>query len=128
VVSYAAYLWKMLWPSGLAAFYPHPGTSLASARVAISALALLAISALVLRQAARRPYLLVGWLWYLGTLVPVIGLVQVGSQAMADRYAYVPLLGIFVMLAFALDEAARWRPRAPCPRCGRAALIVALGL
>lgn len=111
-VSYVAYLGKMLWPAGLAAFYPHVALSLASPRVVFSALGLLLATALVARQAARRPYLLVGWLWYLGTLVPVIGLVQVGSQAMADRYAYVPLLGIFIMLVFAADElgGARVRP------------------
>ena len=106
LVSYLAYLGKMVWPSRLAVFYPHPATPLASPRVALCAVALLLVTVLVWRQASRRPYLLVGWLWYLGTLVPVIGLVQVGSQAMADRYAYVPLLGIFVMLAFGAAEPA----------------------
>src|SRR5205823_6385135 len=71
------------------------------------------ISVLAVREARRRPYLLVGWLWYLGTLVPVIGLVQVGEQAMADRYTYVPLIGIFVALAWGLPDlltALRLRP------------------
>jgi tetratricopeptide (TPR) repeat protein len=126
IVSYAEYLWKMLWPSGLAAFYPHPGAS-AAWRVAVSALVLLAASALALRQASRRPFLLVGWLWYLGTLVPVIGLVQVGSQAMADRYAYVPLVGIFVLLAFAADEAGGGTTRGVL-RAAAAAWLLALGL
>jgi tetratricopeptide (TPR) repeat protein len=120
VVAYVAYLWKMLWPARLAVFYPHPGAGLAWSRVALCALLLLLVSALVWRQASRRPYLLVGWLWYLGTLVPVIGIVQVGSQAMADRYAYVPLLGIFLMLAFLADEAAGGARRA----LGAAALLL----
>jgi Tfp pilus assembly protein PilF len=99
VVAYAMYLWKMVWPSHLAPLYPHPGDSLPAWQVAISALALLAVTVVVLRFRSR-PYLLTGWLWFLGTLVPVIGLVQVGDQAMADRYAYIPLIGIFVMLAW----------------------------
>jgi tetratricopeptide (TPR) repeat protein len=103
VVAYAMYLWKMLWPSRLAALYPHPGNSLAMWQVVLSAAILLAITALVWVFRGRR-YLAVGWFWFLGTLVPVIGLVQVGEQAMADRYAYVPLIGIFVMVAFGLDD------------------------
>ena len=98
VVAYATYLWKMIWPSHLAPLYPHPGDSLAAWQVLISALVLLAVTGAVLRFRSRR-YLLTGWLWFLGTLVPVIGLVQVGDQAMADRYAYIPLIGIFVMIA-----------------------------
>ncbi len=98
-VAYAMYLWKMIWPSHLAPIYPHPGNSLAAWQVAVSFLILLAVSGVVLKFRARR-YLLTGWLWFLGTLVPVIGLVQVGDQAMADRYAYIPLIGIFVMIAW----------------------------
>jgi len=103
VVAYATYLWKLIWPSHLAPLYPHPGDSLASWQVALSLLVLLAITSIVLAFRAKR-YLLVGWLWFLGTLVPVIGLVQVGDQAMADRYAYVPLLGIFVMIAWGFAD------------------------
>jgi protein O-mannosyl-transferase len=109
LASYVAYLGKAFWPSKLAVFYPHPGAALTPVRVTLAALVLLAVSVLVASQARRRGYLLVGWLWYLGTLVPVIGLVQVGSQAMADRYAYVPLVGIFVMLAFGGAELAAGR-------------------
>jgi protein O-mannosyl-transferase len=105
VVAYARYLWKMVWPSDLAPLYPHPGDSLPAWQVAISALVLLAVTVAVLRFRSRR-YLLTGWLWFLGTLVPVIGLVQVGDQAMADRYAYVPLIGIFVMLAWGAADLA----------------------
>jgi Tfp pilus assembly protein PilF len=95
-VSYVAYLGKAFWPSGLSIFYPYhapppPG-------YLVSAVALLVlITVMVLLRFRRRPYLLVGWFWYLGTLVPVIGLVQVGSQAMADRYTYLPLIGIFII-------------------------------
>ena len=99
VVAYATYLWEMIWPTHLAPLYPHPGDSLATWKVVISALVLLTVTAGVLRFRSRR-YLLTGWLWFLGTLVPVIGLVQVGDQAMADRYAYIPLIGIFVMIAW----------------------------
>lgn len=98
LVSYVAYGFKMLWPARLAAFYPH--RELAPAVVAGAALLLLGVSAVVAWRVRREPYLAVGWLWYLGTLVPVIGIVQVGSQAMADRYAYVPLIGLFVAIAW----------------------------
>jgi len=99
VVAYATYLWKMIWPSHLAPLYPHPGHSLPGWQVGISALVLLAVTGLALKFRSKG-YLLTGWLWFLGTLVPVIGLVQVGDQAMADRYAYIPLVGIFVMVAW----------------------------
>jgi protein O-mannosyl-transferase len=105
VVAYATYLWKMVWPSHLAPLYPHPGDSLAVWQVAISALVLLAVTGAVQRFRSRR-YLLTGWLWFLGTLVPVIGLVQVGDQAMADRYAYIPLIGIFIMITWGAADLA----------------------
>jgi tetratricopeptide (TPR) repeat protein len=98
--SYLAYLGQAVWPVGLAAFYPHPEASLPPGRVAAAAALLLAVTALLFAGRARLRPQLVGWLWYLGTLVPVIGLVQVGTQAMADRYAYVPLIGIFVAVAW----------------------------
>jgi Flp pilus assembly protein TadD len=103
IYAYAMYLWKMVWPARLAPLYPHPGESLAAWQVFFAAMVLIAITALTLKFHRRR-YLLVGWLWFLGTLVPVIGLVQVGDAAMADRYAYIPLIGIFVMLAFGLAD------------------------
>jgi Flp pilus assembly protein TadD len=99
ICAYAMYLWKMVWPTRLAPMYPHPGDSLGAWQVVLAGLALIAITVVVCRLRAHR-YLLVGWLWFLGTLVPVIGLVQVGEAAMADRYAYIPLIGIFVMIAF----------------------------
>jgi hypothetical protein len=100
---YAMYLWKMVWPARLAPLYPHPGDSLAAWRVMVAAVVLLPITAVVWQLRTHR-YLLVGWLWFLGTLVPVIGLVQVGEAAMADRYAYIPLIGIFVAIAFGVAE------------------------
>jgi tetratricopeptide (TPR) repeat protein len=106
VVSYGSYLRMMFWPADLAVFYPHRQNLLSLWQVAGAAAVLLAISGLVAWQARRRPYLIVGWLWFLGTLVPVIGLVQVGGQAMADRYTYLPLIGPFVMLAWGLPDLA----------------------
>jgi tetratricopeptide (TPR) repeat protein len=108
VVAYATYLWKMIWPAHLAPLYPHPGNSLPVWQVAISALVLLAITSAVFRFRTKQ-YLLTGWLWFLGTLAPVIGLVQVGDQAMADRYAYIPLVGIFVMIAWGVTDLANSR-------------------
>jgi len=111
LIAYVTYLVKMVWPSGLAVFYPTPAVLLAW-WVAGAALVLSALSVLAFRAARQRPYLLVGWLWYLGTLVPVIGIVQVGDQAMADRYTYLPLVGIFIIVTWgACDLAARWPSR-----------------
>jgi Flp pilus assembly protein TadD len=112
LTSYVAYLGMTLWPSGLAVFYPYSAAALSPAKAAGAALLLALVTAGCLWQARQRPYLLVGWLWYLGTLVPVIGLIQVGSQAMADRYTYVPLIGVFVALVWGVgDLLERWR----CP-------------
>jgi tetratricopeptide (TPR) repeat protein len=99
------YLWKMLWPARLAPLYPHPGNSLPGWRIMIAGLVLIALTALAWRF-RKRGYPLTGWLWFLGTLVPVIGLVQVGDAAMADRYAYIPLIGIFVIISFAAADIA----------------------
>lgn len=99
VVSYAAYLGKMLWPADLAAFYPFPAEPPWEPALLCSLL-LGIVTFLIVRQFQRRPFLLTGWFWYLGTLVPVIGIVQVGGQAMADRYTYVPSIGFFVALVW----------------------------
>jgi hypothetical protein len=98
-VSYARYLGKMFWPVNLSVFYPHPGRWPASQTLPAVALVLL-VSFGAVGRARKNPYLPVGWFWFLGTLVPVIGLVQVGAQAMADRYAYLPLIGIFIALVW----------------------------
>ncbi|MFZ0313264.1 MAG: tetratricopeptide repeat protein [Candidatus Korobacteraceae bacterium] len=106
IVSYVKYLRNAFWPTGLAPMYPHPGDALRAWQVYGALLILLTITLLVVER-RRRPYLLVGWLWFLGTLVPMIGLVQVGRQAMADRYAYMPLIGIFIMVCWGVAELTR---------------------
>jgi protein O-mannosyl-transferase len=98
MVSYVTYIFKMFWPARLAVFYPYSPPS--GWWVIGSMLILLGVSAVAIWAARRHPYLLVGWLWYLGTLVPVIGLVQVGDQPRADRYTYIPLIGLFIMIAW----------------------------
>jgi Flp pilus assembly protein TadD len=111
LVSYANYILKTIWPENLAAYYPHPG--MASGWWVLGAsLLLVAVSILAIRTTRQLPWFIVGWLWYLGTLVPVIGLLQVGSQAMADRYTYVPLIGLFIITAWGFPELiAGWRDK-----------------
>ena len=103
IVSYARYLQKAFWPSGLAPMYLHPGDTIQVWRVFVSLVVLVAVTALV-AVGWRRRYLTVGWLWFLGTMVPMIGLMQVGRQAMADRYAYLPFLGLFIMLCWGVSD------------------------
>ena len=100
LVACVAYLGKAVAPFGLTVFYPHPGSSLPIERVLLAVLAIAVATVLAVRFARTRPWLAVGWLWFLGTLVPVLGLVQVGSQAMADRYTYIPLIGASIAVAF----------------------------
>ncbi|HOC56311.1 MAG TPA: tetratricopeptide repeat protein [Verrucomicrobiota bacterium] len=128
LVSYARYFGKMLWPKDLSILYPHPG-HWPMWQVIGSAVLLLAVFAGVVLAARRRPYLAVGWLWFCGTLVPVIGLVQVGIQSMADRYTYVPLIGLFIMLAWGVDAlvpARPWRGKALALGAGLALAACAL--
>jgi Tfp pilus assembly protein PilF len=96
LISYVNYIGKMVWPSSLAVFYPYP-QAFPIWQVMGATLFLLGVSILAVYLGKRYPYFLVGWLWYLVTLVPVIGLVQLGSQAMADRYTYIPLIGLFII-------------------------------
>jgi hypothetical protein len=103
LVSYVAYIIKMIYPMRLAVVYPHPGPNLPWWQVALSSLALIGFTVFIVRR-AKRDYLRMGWLWYLLTLVPVIGLVQVGGQGMADRYTYVPLIGLFVAIVWAICD------------------------
>ena len=101
-LAYVTYLGKTIWPSSLAVFYPHPRAGLLAVSALLAFLVLACATVLMLRLRKSAPYLPFGWLWYLGTLVPVIGLIQVGEQAMADRYTYIPLIGIFVAVAWGL--------------------------
>ncbi len=111
-VSYLLYLGKAVWPVKLAVFYPHPG-AWPPLLVALAAGLLIACTILAVRWHRRFPYALTGWLWYLGTMAPLIGLVQLGTQGMADRYTYIPLTGIFLVLAWGLpDILGRWRHKA----------------
>jgi tetratricopeptide (TPR) repeat protein len=110
LVSYGRYLGKMLWPQDLAVLYPFPAAWPLS-WVAAVVLLLVCVSVVVARVAKRQPYLVVGWLWYLGTLVPVIGLIQVGRQSMADRFTYIPMVGILIGVSWGVADAIAVRPR-----------------
>lgn len=103
IVSYCRYLGKTFWPDDLCVCYPHPDFWPLYA-VILCALTLITVTAFVTTQLRQRPYLFVGWFWYLGTLVPVIGIVQVGQQAMADRYTYFPTIGILLIVVFGIRE------------------------
>jgi tetratricopeptide (TPR) repeat protein len=103
-ISYMQYIIKMIWPVHLAVFYPHPDQNVSVPIAVISAVFLLIVTVLVIRFAGNHKYLVTGWFWYLGTLVPVIGLIQVGSHAMADRYTYMTLTGLFIIIAFSAKE------------------------
>lgn len=111
-VSYLEYLGKTFWPLKLAVFYPHPGDALPAWKGILCGMALVGISVLSLKLIKKAPYLAFGWFWYLGTLVPVIGIVQAFRwwHGMADRYMYIPLIGIFIVVAWGLPELlANWR-------------------
>ncbi|HEY6329875.1 MAG TPA: tetratricopeptide repeat protein [Blastocatellia bacterium] len=104
IVSYLSYVEKAIWPTRLAVFYPHPFGAIPIWQVALSAAALGVITGLAVISLLRIKFLAIGWLWYVGTLVPVIGLVQVGGQSRADRYAYIPLIGLFIVLVWGMAE------------------------
>ncbi len=110
IVAYSSYLLKTVLPRGLAVFYPYPQTP-SFWKVGAAAVIFVCISVLAIRLARRRPYLAMGWSWYVVTLIPVIGLVQVGSQSMADRYTYVPLIGIFIAIAWGIPDL--WHRKEP---------------
>jgi protein O-mannosyl-transferase len=128
IVSYAAYIGKLVWPARLGVFYPHRESSLPMGQVVATAGVLVLVTAAALRAARRAPYLAVGWLWYLGTLLPVIGIVQVGTQAMADRYTYVPAIGLFIALSWgaAALGAQRWPARALAVAAAAALMALAV--
>jgi tetratricopeptide (TPR) repeat protein len=129
LVAYVRYLGMAFWPADLAVFYPHPGTSLSLAEVLGAALLLAALTAGAVALRRKAPYLLVGWLWFLITLLPVIGFVQVGVQALADRYTYIPFIGPFVAVVWGASAlASRWRPLALALRAVAAAVLLSLAL
>ena len=105
LVSCVIYVKQMIWPVGLAVFYPHPGDQLPVWEVGLAIVLLGLVSAGVIALRHKRPYLVTGWFWYLTMLVPVIGLIQVGSQAHADRYTYLPQIGLYLLLAWAITDA-----------------------
>jgi len=123
LVSYVSYIKKMVWPHNLAVYYPYP-ESIPFWEVAGAALFLVCVSILVFRALRSKPYLAVGWLWYIGTLVPAIGLIQAGLwPAIADRFAYVPIIGLFIVIAWGVpDLVVRWRHR----KVGLAAIAATL--
>jgi len=104
MISYFEYLWKMLWPKGLAILYAHPGNTLAVWKGVLCGIALLVITTIAIKLIRKAPYFAVGWFWYLGTLIPVIGFITPGPHLIADRYAYLPLIGIFVIIAWGVPE------------------------
>jgi Flp pilus assembly protein TadD len=126
-ISYVRYLGKTVLPTDLSAFYPHPSLLPPWWQWAGAILLLAAVSLLAARTARSRPWLAVGWLWYLGTLVPMIGLVQVGGQAMADRYAYLPIAGLFIAAAWEAARAVCGRRTAPTAALAAAVVLLAAG-
>jgi tetratricopeptide (TPR) repeat protein len=111
-LSYAKYIGKMFWPQNLAVFYPFDAGRIAFWQVAMCVLLLLVISIFVIRFGRNQKYLPAGWFWFVGTLIPVIGLVQVGGQAYADRYTYIPYIGLFIMIAWGLPKLlSKWPQR-----------------
>jgi cytochrome c-type biogenesis protein CcmH/NrfG len=125
VYAYAMYVWKGFWPVRLAVFYPYPA-ALTGWQLGLAAAFVVTESVLVWRNRASRPYLVTGWLWFLGILVPVIGLIQVGEQAMADRYAYIPMIGIFLMAVWGAAELAESRDLSFPSRVKSAAVVLVI--
>src|SRR5438874_5951537 len=110
IISYVLYIWQMVWPANLAVFYPHPENRLLPWEIISSLLLLVCGTAIPIALRKQRPYLITGWLWYLGMLVPVIGLVQVGWQGRADRYTYLPQIGLYIAITWPVaDVTAAWR-------------------
>ena len=127
--TYVIYVWKTLWPTHLAVFYPHPNDTLAFWEVVLAIGFLLAVTAAAIVFRRERPYLFTGWFWYLVILVPVIGLVQVGEQGHADRYTYLPQIGLFVIVVwFAADLAIVRRSRSSLAITTAVALLLIVAL
>jgi Tfp pilus assembly protein PilF len=126
MLSYMRYLGRMFWPTSLTAFYPYP-KSMPEPLVAVAAVVLIAVTAAAWWLRDKAPYFLVGWLWYLGTLVPVIGIIQVGQQSHADRYSYIPLVGIFIAIVWGVYDLVASKP-ALLRAAGVAAAVILLVL
>ncbi len=127
-LAYAKYIGKAIWPVHLTPLYPHPGLSVNVVASIASGIAILSVSVLALVFRRQRPFF-VGWFWFLGTLVPMIGLVQISIHSMADRYAYIPMIGIFVIIAWAIgDLVEKWHLPQSVPLAVSAAVLVALGV
>jgi tetratricopeptide (TPR) repeat protein len=103
-VSYVAYIWQMFWPARLAAFYPHPNDQLAVWQVILAVTFLISVSLLAIQCRKEQPHIFTGWFWYIGMLVPVIGLVQAGEQGRADRYMYLPQIGLYILIVWTVAE------------------------
>jgi len=128
-VSYVKYIMKMIWPADLAILYPLYGNRPPVWQPVLAAILLIAVSIWIVRSAQKRKYLPIGWLWFLGTLVPVIGVVHVGAQSMADRYSYIPSVGLLVIAAWGIDElTAKWRSRKTALSVSASIIILALGI
>jgi protein O-mannosyl-transferase len=127
LASYLKYVILTFWPNDLAVYYPYTTAGTPAWQIICAAFLLIGITALCFFQRKIRPYLVVGWLWFLGTLVPVIGIVQVGGQTMADRYFYIPSIGLFIVIAFGLADIAKTRRVAPS-LSGAVASVVLLAL
>jgi len=129
MISYFEYLWKMLWPKGLAILYAHPGNTLALWKGVLCGIALLVITTISIKLIRKAPYFVVGWFWYLGTLIPVIGFIPIGPHLIADRYAYLPLIGIFVIIAWGVPELLKeWHYRKNVLKASAGILILTLML
>jgi tetratricopeptide (TPR) repeat protein len=122
LVSYWRYIWQMIWPMNLAAFYPYPSSPMYW-QAGLAVVALLGVTAAVFVYGRKQKYLLTGWLWYVVTLIPVIGFIQVGEQSHADRYTYVPLVGLFVIITWAVEQ---WVPERAMYRYLTAAVAVSV--
>ena len=127
LISYGRYLGKLFWPADLAVYYPHPG-HWPLGKVALAGGVIAGLSVVAWVQRRRHPYLLVGWLWFVGMLVPVIGLVQVGAQAMADRYTYLPSLGVLILTVWGAYELMQGKAEIRNPKGGPAGLVSGFGL
>lgn len=128
VVSYARYILSLLWPSGLGVYYPFSPEGIAPWQIAAALALVVCITIVAIRTMEGHRYLMTGWAWYLGTLIPVLGLVQVGGQAMADRYSYIPSVGLFVMIVWGVaDLFARRRVRNPATGLATAIWLVTIG-